>query len=727
MKVMTIAQTMQLAMQNHQAGRLAEAEKFCRQALSRQPENADALHLLGVIATQVGQLDAGVELIRRAIAINPAMPHYHINLGNTLREKGLLDEAIAGYRQALRLKPDFAVAHNNLGNALSDKGLPDEAITACREALRLRPDYADAHNNLGVALRDNGQLDEAIAAYREALRLSPDYAEIHNNLGNALQDRGLLDEAIAAYRQTLRLKPDNAEAHSNLGSALAGKGLVDEAIAAYRQALRLKPGLSMAHNNLGNALCKQGLLDEAIAACREAIRLKPDYADAHTNLGGALFDGGLLDEAIAAYRQAVTLEPDSAAFHGNVVLTLHYHGRSEPRMLLDESLQWARQHADPLKRFISSHANDRSPDRRLKIGYVSPDFRNHPVGRFLLPLLGAHDPAQIEVFCYSDTIRPDAITQRIRGYAHQWRSVFGLTDTQVAEQIRRDQIDILVDLAGHTSKNRLLVFARKPAPVQVTWLGYPDTTGLGTMDYRLTDAFADPPGTSDTLCSERLIRLPHTAWCYQAPEENLPPDDKEVSDATPITFCSFNNFSKVTKAMLELWAEILRQVPGSRLLIKARVLGCQSVQQRVRQMMEAAGVTSDRLELQGWQKSFEEHLASYRQVHLALDTFPYHGTTTTCEALWMGIPVITLAGKTHVSRVGVSLLSNIALPELVADSPERYVRLASDLAKDAPRLNGLGSGLRERMRRSPLMDAPRFAADVESAYRDAWRRWCAKA
>ncbi len=258
-----------------------------------------------------------------------------------------------------------------------------------------------------------------------------------------------------------------------------------------------------------------------------------------------------------------------------------------------------------------------------------------------------------------------------------------MSDPQVAQLIRQDQIDILIDLAGHTGGNRLLLFARKPAPVQVTWLGYPDTTGLSTMDYRLTDALADPPGLSDTLCSEQLFRLPQTTWCFEAPKENLPLDENAVANTTSITFGSFNNFSKITTEMLELWAKIIRSIRGSRLLLKANALGCQSVCRRVYQIMEAAGVAPNRLELQEWRKSHAEHLASYQQVHIALDTFPYHATTT-CEALWMGAPVVTLAGKTHVSRVGVSLLTNVGLPELVAHSKEEYVRIAVELARDDP-------------------------------------------
>jgi protein O-GlcNAc transferase len=720
----SIDQVMQLALQNHQAGRLADAEKIYRQVLARQPNQPDALHLLGTIAAQVGRWDMAVELIRRAIAINPVSASYNNSLGNALRGKEMLAEAITAYSQALRLKPDYASAHNNLASALRDKGQLQEAIAAYRRAVLFDPNLAEAHNSLGSALRDNRQFDDAISASRQAVQLKPDFVDAQINLGNALRDNGQIDEAITAYHHAIRIKPDFAQAHYNLGVALYDQGHLDEAIAAYGQALRLKSDYADAYTNMGNALRDKGQFDEALAAYRQALRLKPDLAEAHGNLAIILKDMGQLDEAITACDQAMALKPDSASFHSNLLLIMHYQEHSNPRELAAQSLRWARRYGDPLGHLGTAHANNRAPDRRLKIGYVSPDFGDHPVGRYLLPLLAAHDPEKVEIFCYAQVARSDAVTLQIRGYAHQWRDILRLTDEQAAEQIHRDRIDILVDLAGHTGGNRLLVFARKPAPVQVTWLGYPNTTGLAAMDYRLTDSWADPPGTSDALCRERLIRLPHSAWCYQAPAQSPPLDDSKTVDARPITFGSFNNFSKVTPSMLELWAQILRSTPGSRLLLKAKALSSQTVQQQVRRIMEAGGVASERLELQGWRQSTDEHLTSYRQVDVALDTFPYHGTTTTCEALWMCVPVVTQAGATHVSRVGVSLLSNVGLPELIALDPSEYVRLAVDLAKDAHRLNNLRSGLRQRMLHSPLMDAPRFARDVEAAYRQVWRNWC---
>jgi predicted O-linked N-acetylglucosamine transferase (SPINDLY family) len=391
-------------------------------------------------------------------------------------------------------------------------------------------------------------------------------------------------------------------------------------------------------------------------------------------------------------------------------------------MAAQELVRWNRQHADPLRKSIAAHSNNRDPDRRLRIGYVSSDLNRHPVGRFLLPLLEHHDKTQVEVFAYAQVRVPDETTQQLRSFIDVWRNILGLSDAATAELIRQDQIDILVDLAGHTSSNRLLVFAQKPAPVQVSYLGYPASTGLSTIDYRLTDALADPPGMTESRYSECLLRLPHCAWCYQPAASTPPIGDLPAIRNGHITFGSFNNFSKVNEPLLEWWAEILRQVPGSRLLLKAKSFAAESVQQKVRNAFLRRGITTDRLTLYPFVQA-NDHLGMYGQVDIALDTFPYHGTTTTCEALWMGVPVITLAGQAHVSRVGVSLLTHAGMPEWIAADADEYVFKAIQLANDLPALTNIRLKIREQMMQSPLMDAATFARNIETAYRQIWRSW----
>ncbi|MGA2441512.1 MAG: tetratricopeptide repeat protein, partial [Tepidisphaeraceae bacterium] len=684
---MTLQQQFESGVSHHQAGRLAEAERIYRQVLAQQPNHADALHRLGVLAFQVGRLDAATDLIRQAIANCSTNASYYCNLGNALRgmgrldeaiacyqqairlkadfadpcnnlgialvDKGQLDEAIACYRQAVRLKPDYAEAHNNLGNALRDKGRIDEAIACYRQAVRLKPDLAEVHGNLGNALREAGQLDEAIAACRRAIRLKPEYAIAHNNLGNVLKDKGELDDAIAAYRQAIRIKPDYAEAHTNLGNALKDKGQVDEAVAAYRQAVRLKPDLAEAHNNLGFALESTWQIDEAIACQQRAIQLKPDFAEAYSNLGKALTAKGQIDEAIAFYRQAIRLKPGLVGVHSNLVLTLHYHPGYDGKMIQEELGRWNRQHAEPLKKFIRPHANSRDPDRRLRIGYVSPDFRECVIGPSLLPLFGQHDHGQMEVFCYANVVRPDTRTDELRRHTDVWRSIVGLSDSQAVDLIRQDGIDILVDLALHTGNNRLVIFAYKPAPVQVTYLGYCGSTGIDTMDYRLSDPYLDPSDSDLSIYNERTIRLPETYWCYgvtgPAPDPSPPP-----AEAGYVTFGCLNNSAKVSMSALDLWAQILQAVPRSRLIVH---FNPGPHLDAMRERFAGKGISPDRLEFPSRQ-AWPEYIQTYGRIDIALDPFPWGGGITTCDALWMGVPVVSLVGRTAVGRGGASILSN---------------------------------------------------------------------
>ena len=656
--LVTLPEAFAIAVQHHQSRRLAEAEAIYRQILAVDPRHSDAMHLLGLLAHQVGRNDVAVEIIRQAIALDPTGSEIHSNLGVALAELGRLDEANAAYRRAIELKPDSADAWSNLGNVLWNKGQFVESVAACRRAIEINPEHAEAHNNLGSALGDIGQFEEAIAAFRRVIELDPNYALAHNNLGIALQHQG----------------------HTN----------------------------------------------DAVAACRRATQLKPEYAAAHNNLAVALLDQGHCDGAIAAFRQALQLKPDIAVAHSNLLLALHYPAKVDTETIFQEHCRWDEVHAQPLAKFITPHTNEPDPDRRLRIGYVSPDRPDHSVSFFMEHLLANHDPAQFEVFYYAESVAADPSSVRLREQVRSWCKTTGLTDEQVASLIRRDGIDILVDLAGHTGCSRLLVFARKPAPVQVTYLGYCDTTGMSAMDYRFTDALADPPGTTEHLHSEQLVRLPDSMWCFRPSDAAPPVGALPALDLGHITFGCFNILPKITEEFLALWSQILLQVPGSRLLLKNPSFRCPTVQQRMRTSLEKNGVGPERVELVEHVPAFAGHLGLYGRVDIALDPFPYHGTTTTCEALWQGVPVVTLAGRTHAARVGVSLLTNVGLPELIAANTDDYIRIAASLATDLPRLSEWRATLREKMKASPLMDAPRFARNVEHAYREMWRAWCAK-
>jgi protein O-GlcNAc transferase len=430
---------------------------------------------------------------------------------------------------------------------------------------------------------------------------------------------------------------------------------------------------------------------------------------------------GLFDEACATFRRALEVQPDSPVIHSNLIYDLHFRFADDREMLAREHQRWYERHALPLERFSRPHDNDPDSQRRLRVGYVSPNFARHPVGRFLLPLLECHDHRQFEIFCYASVAAPDELTERLRGHADHWREVGGLSDEQLAELIREERIDLLVDLAAHLAQNRLLAFARKPAPVQVTYLAYCSTTGLRSIDYRLSDPFMDPPGEPTSYYAEETVRLPETYWCYR-PDQNLAPPGPLPALATgQVTFGCLNSFWKVTPSTLSAWRELLRTVPGSRLLLHARP---GAHRDRVRQFFAEGAVDPARVAFVGY-LSVAEYFLVYERIDVGLDPFPYAGGTTTCDALWMGVPVVSLAGKAPLSRAGLGVLTNAGLPELVAGTPGEYARVAAMLAGDLPRLAALRAGLRERLHRSPLTDAPRFARNVEAAYRMMWRRWCA--
>jgi predicted O-linked N-acetylglucosamine transferase (SPINDLY family) len=704
-------------------GRTEEAIAAFRRAIELRPESASADdHVnLGRALTKVGRSEEAIAAFDRAISLRPEHAQSHCFLGHALKRAGRLEEARAAYLQATRVRPDYAEAYYFQGAVLKDQGRLDDAIAAYRRAIALRPELAEAHSNLGNALWNAKRFGEAIDAYRSAVALRPEDAEAHNGLGGALYSNHRLDEAIDTFRRAASLRPDHAEAHNNLGIALKAAGRPEEAVGVYLRSIEFRPDHAETHNNLGLALSELGRLDEAIAAFGQAISLRPDYAEAHINLGVVFKDQGRLDEALAEYRTAVALKPDMMVAASNLLCNLHYHPDYDAQAILAEHRAWTRSSADSLAAELGPPVNARAPDRRLRIGFVSPDFKNHPVGLSLVPLLSHLDRRQFEVVCYSDVKTADEATPLLRALTDEWRDIAGLGDSLVAQRIRDDRIDILVDLAVHTAGNRMLVFARRPAPVQVTMLGMPATTGLAAMDYRVTDPYLDPPGGGDENYAENLIRLPHSFWWYHPLDGTPQVQPLPALEKGYVTFGCLNNFVKVSRPALKLWLRILQAaVPGSRLVICART---GSHLDAVRALFAEGGVAQDRVEFTPW-TSQARYFARYRDLDLSLDPFPYNGHTSALDSLWMGVPVITLAGRTAVGRGGVSILSNVGLPELIADTPDRYVEIAVDWASDLARLSALRAGLRERLRGSPLMDGAGYAADVGAALRRAWQAWC---
>ena len=609
-----------------------------------------------------------------------------------------------------------------LGRALQahHEGRLAEAEATYRQILSATPNDARACHLLGLLLYQTGRSQDSLTLLRRSVELGPGIAAYHSNLAGVLGLTGDHEQAAAHLRRAVVLDPNLPDAHHNLGVACEFLGRLQDAVKAHREALRLRPEYPEAHNHLGNALRKLGRIREAVECHRRAIALRPEYAEAYSSLAAALAQQGDQEGVVACHRKAVALQPGAAASHSALLYSMHYHPASTARMLLDEARQWARHHATGPTVVQGRHGNDRHPDRRLRIGYLSPDFRDHTIPRLIAPVLIAHDRSQVEVFCYASVRQPDHVTDRLRSIADAWRDISRLPDPDAADLIRRDRIDILVELAGHWAGNRMTLMARKPAPVQVQ-IGYPGTTGLEAIEYRITDPYSDPPGLTDDYFTERLVRLPECAWCYD-PDQNSPPvAPLPARKAGHVTFGCLNNPIKVTDPALQLWSRILAAVAGSRLLLMSAE-GCDDAVLHGR--LRRLAIDPGRVDPVRRQPR-DGYLALFDRIDIALDPFPYNGETTTCDGLWMGVPLVTLAGSSCVSRRGVSHLTNVGLADLTCNTPDDYVRTAVDLAADLPTLERIRVELRDRMRSSPITDGKRYTRNLEVAYRQMWQRWCA--
>jgi predicted O-linked N-acetylglucosamine transferase (SPINDLY family) len=636
---------------------------------------------------------------------------------------GDLEKAAAVYQQVLQRWPRQPDALYLLGLVVQKRGNHAAAIGLFAQATEASPRHARAHLQRGFSLNVMARPEEAASAFRAAIAGQSHLAEAHHQLGNTLRMLNRLPEALTSLREATRLSPSDVVFWLSRGVACMRARETDEAVESFQHAVKLKASLPEAHEILAQALMAQQRTAEARGHLDEALRLRPGFAEAEHDLGRLCMEEGLLAEAAAHYRSALAIKP-APETQSNLLFLLHYLPETEPEKHFAEHRRWSEWFERPLREARRPHANDAAPERRLRIGYVSPDFRGHPVVSFIEPILRLHRRDNFETFCYANVQAPDAVTQRLRGLACQWRDIYGRDPEKVAELVRQDRIDILVDLAGHTTDHELLVFARKPAPVQVTWIGYPNTTGLEAMDYRLTDSISDPPGQTEPWHSERLVRLPKTFSCYCAPAKSPAVRPLPALANGYVTFGSFNNFRKLSQPTIEVWARLMREMPTARLLLKSQGLANPGTARRLREQFIRGGVGADRIELRGAGLPTELHMGLYNQVDLCLDPFPYNGTTTTCDALWMGAPVITLAGKSHVARVGVSLVSHLGFPEWAAETSDGYVAKCRELTSDLPGLAALRLGLRERMRLSPICDAGQFIGHLEAAFREMWKRWC---
>jgi predicted O-linked N-acetylglucosamine transferase (SPINDLY family) len=587
------------------------------------------------------------------------------------------------------------------------------------------PEFSGVDSNwLTATLRlQQQQSHKAVVARCEAaLAGASDQPDVLNLLSAALLAQGNTRDGIRHLRHAIELEP-SAKARAQLGSVLAATGDFDGAIESYRAALALDPQFIEACSTLAALLKALARYDEAEACCTDALRLEPRHAGLKFTLATVLFEQARVEEAIAAVRESLEIQPGNSAAHSALLRMLSYSDKQDPATTFREHRAWAARHATALENAAPPHSNDRDPDRRLRIGFVSPYIHKHAVTFFLESVIAHHDRAQLEIFLYADVARPDEYSERLKTHGAQWRTTLGLEHAALASLVRDDAIDILVDLSGHTASNRLLAFARKPAPIQCNWLGFPSTTGMRSMDYRITDAWCDPPGMTEHLNSETLVRLPgiYMAW--------RPPDGTPWVTPLPalangyVTFGTFHSAFKITPTIAALWADILRRVPKSRLRVMA--ISGVSAERHMRALFTRCGIPDHQVDFLP-RLSFDDYLDAYGEVDIALDTFPYHGATTTCFSLWMGLPVIVLEGTTHASRADVSMLNNVGLPELIAKTGAGYADIASRLAADIPKLAELRMNLRGMMARSPNADGHACARNLERAFREMWVAWCLK-
>jgi predicted O-linked N-acetylglucosamine transferase (SPINDLY family) len=775
------------AVEVYEAERLSEAAETRPDIIGHQPGDPDALRLM---AEQMGDPASTLSLVERAINSNRSSPHLHTAHGTILRRQGRLEEALASYDRAVSLSPDYAEAHAGRGAIRLQQGRLEEALAACDQALRNKPDAAGLHLHRGVVLQRQGRLEEALAAYDRAVSLKPDYAEAHAGRGAIRFQQGRLEEALAAYDQALqsapdvpqlhfsrgrvlrrlarfaealaaydqalclqpdyveahlargvvlqqqrrlgealeayerarRLKPDWALAHINCGVMLQAHRRLEEALCAHDQALRIEPDHALAHLNRGVTLLQLGRSTEAIAAFDEALRIKPDLAQAHDDRGRVLQDQGRFSEAEAAYQRALVLAPSYGAAYSNYLFCLNYDPWQSDAALAAAHRLWGERHGRHPNAFVTYDSSP-DPDKPLIVGLVSADFGRHPVGFFVRPLLAASIPDQLRFVCYSGRFLDDDLTEQLKAHASAWRSTLGLSDIELATAVRADEVDILIDLAGHTAGNRLDCFALRPAPVQVHWAGY--CHSVPSMDYSLWDPIQVLEG-DERWFVESVIRLPDIRWCYGPPGYAPEVADAPCLRRGHITFGSFNNLTKVNAHVIDTWARVLQATPDSRLLLSWPTLGDGHEAQRFSDSFVARGIACERLELHRGAPTHAGVLGEYGGVDIALDPFPFSGCLTTCEALWMGVPVVTLPRTRPVSRQSQAFLTALGRTEWAAQDQDDYVHIATDLASDPVRLATLRRDQRARMAASPICDGQRFAHHFEAALRSLWQSWCVR-
>jgi predicted O-linked N-acetylglucosamine transferase (SPINDLY family)/glycosyltransferase involved in cell wall biosynthesis len=728
-------------------GELDTAQDFAVVASELQPTDEKFALNLGEVFFVKAEIEQAEAAARRAIELKPDSAEAQVLLGRIFAEGDKEGESINSFQHALRLRKDDVEALSHYADALQKFGRGKEALSQIRKAAALQPDSVELQARFGDLLEKNARYLDALAAYSKASRLNPDVGvvwfkqgrllnalrrypeaippleraislpgvrgEFHHEYGLALHMVKRLQEALEHYDKAVSMGHNTAALQCNRGVIFKEFRKGGDAIVAFHSAVKMDPANISYLNNLGAAALEMGLNSEALDCFEETIRQNPKIPTAQNNIGNLLKDRARGMDALPHYRKAMELAPEDREAPSNYLLCHMYLAEMDPKKVFEEHRKWGLKTA---KKFPTAFKfKKKESGARLRVGFLSADLCHHPVAHFIEPIFRYCDKSKFEFFAYGDQQITDKFSERLSNLVEHWSETCTLSDANLAKRIHDDRIDLLFELAGHTAYNRLGVFALKPAPVQVSYLGYPGTTGLPAIDFRLTDIHADPPGMTEGLYTEQLVRMNGCAWCYE------PDDDSPEASSQPllangfVTFGCFNNMAKLNPDLFEMWVEILKKAPSSHLRLKARTLTDNGVREELRKFFIERGIEAERLDFFGHTQKTVQHLCHYHHVDIALDSFPYHGTTTTCEALWMGVPVVSRAGATHVSRVGASLLEAVGLQELVCESREAYIAKAVELAGNPARLAELRSTMRDRMKNSPLMDGQRFWQDFAGA------------
>jgi len=707
---------------DNRMGDVKNAEKFYRKAIRLKPNSVPANTKLGIMFHSQNRLAQAESSYRQSLKFDIEQPSVCFNLAIILQEKELLDDAAQFYRKAIEFNPSYAKAYSNLAYIYRKKNRLDDAASNYLKAIEHAPGIAEIHYNFGITLLHQNKLKDAEFQQRRALEIKPGYADAWCSLGMVQFTYGKLEDSIISYKNSLAINSEHEDALNGCAAVFSKLNMFDESIELFNKSLLINPenentmiGLGIAYQGINN-------YSMALSTYRKVVMKSPGHVESHIGMASVYMSQGEYEEAIKLYQKAIDIQPEHYTAYSDLLMLLNYCESLSPSYIYDEHVNWATKYSLNTPKLEYSNIPD--PGRKIRIAYISPDLRVHVVTNFFYPILKCHDTNKFEIYCYADVAHEDSWSQLLKAEKTHWTNIYRMSDAELIDQIQADKIDILVDLAGHTKGNRLVALTAKPAPIQMTYLGYPNTTGLSTIDYRLTDEWADPVGESDKYYTENLIRLNNGFLCYSSinkmPNEVTLPALKNGY----ITFGSFNNLTKITECVVKIWAAILNKLPTSRLVLKNRSFSSQQVYERYLNLFSSHGVEADRVQLCGPTKTYEDHLKAYNQIDIALDTFPYNGTTTTCEALMMSVPVITLAGNMHAGRVGVSLMSQVNLTDYIAQTQEEYIKLALKKANDVEGLGKLRNLLRNQVSTSFLSNGKAFTQDIEEVYRQVWSNWC---